>query len=83
MSVSDVVASLVVGSRLEVQHGGRWVLVRVTHEDWITPGAGTLFEGEPVRRLYVETVREDGARGLSWQLGERQPARLVEVGLFA
>ncbi|HEY3499434.1 MAG TPA: hypothetical protein VGK73_32315 [Polyangiaceae bacterium] len=78
-----LLAGLVEGSRFEVmRRGWGWVLVRVSHVDWFTPGTGTLFEGEPVRRLYVERVTSDGSRGSSWEHDERDAVRLVEVGLF-
>lgn len=84
MSGAEVLA-LPVGARFEVKrhHGSfPWCLVEVTHVDLVTPGAGTLFESEPIRRLYVQRVTTDGTRGNSWEHDARDLVRLVEPGLF-
>lgn len=82
MMAGELAATLVVGSRFEVMQGARWLLVRVSHEDTVIPGAGSLFESEPRRRVYVETVTEDGGRGLTFEAREGDAVRMVEVGLF-
>ena len=64
--------------------GHRWRVCEVVGEYQITPGAGTLFEGEPVRVLTLAVVEADGQRGRVWVCEEQAlgPVRLVERGLF-